>query len=523
MEPNLYSKIPTNPEYKKYYEPVSFKTLNEMERVFDDMAIRFKSSNTQKKKESTRKREENFQDWCEYYLADHLQYRGKFQKFHPLMLEYAQYFLTNNEDGLSQLRIFRGAGKTTLLFCLLLYKILTGTHCIMYVSKTERRAIECVYDLRLALLTNQRLMDDYNGPFNIKSAMGDIIITNTLGMECFVGSYGCFSQVRGVKFRNWRPQIIACDDIDDIDVSINEERFDKLITWFNSELYNCTAMEHHITMLGNVFHKNMLLIKASEMDGCKTYTLKALDNNDQSNYPERFPNEWLYKRRKILTPLFFNREFQHEINYDGEYFSNKHMHFSTIEDALLYTKTVIFMDGSFTVNGDTKAIIVLQVAPNNTYYVEDMLVRNCSTELALMFVADKQKELIAKEIYPIFYFDATFYQNEYTMNAIREIERMTGVFISAVPVKELKNKTLKIEMLTAYYNRDLFSFNEKLKNSDDYQKGIEQLYGWRPKTSGHDDFPDCMISAVLQLELPLDENSKVNYDRISEERTNNRW
>jgi hypothetical protein len=370
-------------------------------------------------------------------------------------------------------------------------------HCVMYVSKTETFSHSMLKRVRVELEHNQDLIDDF-GPFEVSSYQGDFVVQNKdMSIDCFFCGFGIGQSIRGTIYKSYRPTLCCCDDIDTQEICINKQRLENLEIYFKSELMGCVSINRwKVILVGNEYHSNMLLKIVSNMKNCQVFTMYALDSNLESTWPARFSTQALMDKRETLTPIFFNREYMHQPYAGSSYFPPEKIYYGSFlnEDN---QRTIIYLDGSFTDAGDYKSVVILTIAKDK-YYIKNLYVRQGTIESCLMWIATQYKELIEKQIYPTFYFDGTFYQEDWTLKAIKEIEKLTSMRLPGIPIKEVKNKVLKIESMSPYFIRDEIVFDVSLKDTPDMNEALNQLFAWRPIEHNKiaDDFPDSLISAI---------------------------
>jgi len=507
--------------FEQIYIPLNLKTINDVNNAFNSISEQLKHRKNQVSQIEKENCLNDFQRFCEVYLSHRLTVNDKFMPFHKVQIDYVNEILSNRVNSLTQLRISRSYGKTTLLLCLLIFLLIRQElNFVMYCSATEEMAAYCLNNIKLELISNEKLNSHF-GTFDIKTRGGDFICKNsTLNIDCLFGSYGLGTQVRGSLYNSHRPTFICTDDIDMDEATRNPERIKKCITWFKSELYGCKDMnKYRITSLGNRFAQHMVLQSISEMSNCKTFTLSALDSNSQSTWPERFSTEMLLQERQNTGPLYFDREMNHIPMSTSEIFPAEHLQFAQPEYSQ-FGRTIAFYDGSLSViNGDYKAIVILTIV-NDCYYIHDLYVRKGTQESALMWLAEKYKFLQSKNIPMTMYYDSTFFQKELVLQVVRNIEKQIGFHLPIIGQDQKVNKIQKIEQLQPLWFRKLIFFNKELENGLDFSEAKNELFNWIPEESNSkrkDDFLDALISAILinqigsKTSIPITGSEKFRY------------
>lgn len=134
------------------------------------------------------------------------------------------------------------------------------------VSDTETQAILFLQDIKKELQDNEQLIDlfgvkrDKDGKVKfIKESETDIIVEMTDGHRFRVMAKGSEQKVRGLKWKNKRPDLIVCDDLENDEIVMNQERREKFRRWFYGALVPCRADHGVIRVVGTILHMDSLL------------------------------------------------------------------------------------------------------------------------------------------------------------------------------------------------------------------------------------------------------------------------
>jgi len=203
----------------------------------------------------------------------------------------------------------RGHSKSTLITLgYVMHRILfRQAHFIVIVSDTLAQSKLFLEAIKMELEDN-----DY-----IKEVFGDLkgrkwgeedIITST-GIRILVR--GAQQKVRGLKYRNMRPDLFVIDDLEnDEAVETKEQRF-KLESWFNKALIPALSDDGRIVYVGTILHDDSLLNKI-----VKGYEAKAIHGDENAAYSEWFVQKYAAiqgfdprkgEREEDGTPLFPSR------------------------------------------------------------------------------------------------------------------------------------------------------------------------------------------------------------------------
>jgi len=134
----------------------------------------------------------------------------------------------------------------------------TSDH-IMIVSDTEAQAVNFVGDIKNELLENEALRDFFSVDRLVKDRETEFVIRFTDGYLCRVVAKGSEQKLRGLKWRNKRPNLIICDDLESDDQVMNQERREKFRNWFFGALVPSGSVDCKIRVVGTILHLDSLL------------------------------------------------------------------------------------------------------------------------------------------------------------------------------------------------------------------------------------------------------------------------
>ena len=212
---------------------------------------------------------------------------------------------------------FRGCGKTSL--CTIsfpIWAVLSNqAHFVVIVSKTINQVRSHFANLKRQLEENPLLKNDF-GPFDQDSDEWGAYAITSKKYDARIIAISTDQAVRGALFKHYRPDLIICDDIEDLQSTKTQESRDKIFNWFNSEIVPLGVHHTRIFVLGNFLHEFSLVgrlmnqIETKERDGvAKRYPL--LNEKGVCLWPGMYPNAEVIeaKRRKIGDDAVWSREY----------------------------------------------------------------------------------------------------------------------------------------------------------------------------------------------------------------------
>lgn len=233
---------------------------------------------------------QNHEAFCRIYLARHITH--EFAWFHKEMFRITEEY----QHKLNVFMAFRGSGKSTILnLSNALWSIL-GKHqkkFILIVSKTRLQSQSHFDNIKQELEENELLKNDL-GPFQTSKEDWGAYTIEIPKYEAKIMCIGAMQNIRGLKYRNHRPDLIICDDIEDMNSFQDGDEIEKMYNWFMGELWSIGDEKTNIVMLGNLLSRHSILItiyksmKRKEMAGIfKAYPL--LDDCNRILWPARYP------------------------------------------------------------------------------------------------------------------------------------------------------------------------------------------------------------------------------------------
>jgi predicted phage terminase large subunit-like protein len=277
--------------------------------------------------------EQSLEFFTVYYLAHYIQYPS------PDIHKDIYLDLENDEVRLMELIAFRGSAKSTLasLALPLWSAIFKKRNFIILCSDTSAQTGQIIRNIIFELETNPRIKEDF-GTFDSRKktwTSTNIVLNNDV--QIIARSTG--QQVRGLRFMENRPDLIVCDDVENVENVKTKEQRDKTQEWFLSDvLPSVDQTRGKVLLVGSLLHSDSLLARIK--DKCKKDNLGTLkeypllDEKGVTVWEEMYPAERIKELRK-QDERFFRREYLLEIVPDEGTIVEK-VHYYTDEPKLRY-------------------------------------------------------------------------------------------------------------------------------------------------------------------------------------------
>lgn len=229
--------------------------------------------------------------------------------------------LTENESlGNFYIVAFRGCGKSTILTTSYPIWAILGKQqkkFVLILCQTQSQAKQHMMNLRRELEDNVLLKNDL-GPFREESdewGSSSIVFSNSNARITVASSE---QSIRGLRHNQHRPDLIICDDVEDIASTKTREGRNKTHQWLTSEVIPTGDRNTRLIVIGNLLHEDSLLMRIKEnvasgqIDGIfKSYPLiqdgrilwigKYENMDEVEKERKKVGNEYAWQREYLLN------------------------------------------------------------------------------------------------------------------------------------------------------------------------------------------------------------------------------
>lgn len=246
------------------------------------------------------------------YFSDYLKHPSA--KFHSEMLE-----ITERTDlKLGVVVAFRGSAKSTIFS--LSYPIwsilgIQKKKFVLLISRTQTQARQLLQNIKAELERNELLKQDL-GPFEEPQdewRASSIVLSK---YDARITVLSADQSMRGLRHKSHRPDLIICDDIEDIASTKTQEGRDKTFNWFTGEIIPAGDLSTKIILVGNLVHDDSLIMRLKEKIefGEVSGVFKAfplIDKYGECLWQEKFttPKSLAELRKEVMSQKAWEREF----------------------------------------------------------------------------------------------------------------------------------------------------------------------------------------------------------------------
>ncbi|MEG0019279.1 MAG: phage terminase large subunit, partial [Oscillospiraceae bacterium] len=401
-------------------------------------------------------------------------------------------------------------------------------HYIVLLSDSSDQAEGFLDSISTELLENEAIIQDF-GKLEGKVWRSNVVVTKT---NIKIEAIGSGKKIRGRKHKNWRPDLIILDDIEnDENVRTSEQR-NKLENWFYKAVSKAGDGYTDIVYIGTLLHYDSLLAKILRNPGYKSAKYKAVlsFSNDLEHWKkwEELYTDLSDEAHEETARLYFENNkatmldgtsvlWNEKLSYydlmvmkvtegDAAFNSEEQNEPINPEDCLFreewleyYNEAEItfqggdwqyfgFCDPSLgkTKNSDYSAIITLAKQKSSGYlYVLDADVERCHPDKIITDILDKERMLRKTFGHGYTKFGCETVQFQWFLKEeLAKASAKAGLYLPVEEVPQSTDKTLRIQTLQPDIKNHYIKFNKRHKLL------LEQLLFF--PMAGYDDAPDAL-------------------------------
>ncbi len=257
-----------------------------------------------------------------FYLAHYI-------KYSMAALHWEMFAITENRNILRAVIVaFRGSGKSTLITLSYVLWAIMGREqrkFILLVGRTQEQSRQMLKNIRTELENNHLLRHDL-GPFREEEDEWrnmSLVISN---YDARIMAVSVDQSVRGLRHKEHRPDLIICDDIEDLESVKTRESRNKTRNWVVSELLPAGDTGTRYFLVGNYLHDDSLtqrmkeqIEESSDKNGIYR-SFPLLDEKGNCLWKEKYPdNEAIAaERARVGDESAWHREYLLHILSDTE-------------------------------------------------------------------------------------------------------------------------------------------------------------------------------------------------------------
>ena len=317
--------------------------------------------------------------WCRLFLPDY--FRDTSPKFH---VELIKYLFSENDEYVAAPR---GFAKTTVIQGCIMYMVTYRLKkFIVILEKNGTESDEVLQAIRETFKHNEFF----------KKVYGDIVKTNALGVYDIknkdaendlmangvrIRGKGFDTPVRGLKSRQYRPDLIVCDDIEEDQHIRSDDQRQKYYDNLTKGTIPALDIEGHLKMFGTILHYDSLLNNQIKLHTGHIYAAYDLDGDPQSTllWRKRWPYERLEEKRLKMMQEgkgsasyyqeYHNRPVNDETRAFKQEWMQKRFKKADLIDKPLRKFTILDVAETVKDKSDYTGQVSISVNPENEWYI----------------------------------------------------------------------------------------------------------------------------------------------------------
>lgn len=405
-----------------------------------------------------------------------------------------------SEDQYVAISAPRGHAKSTALTLsyALSAALFRDSKFIIILSDTEGQSSNFLGDIKSQLIENEDIHALFGKAKFVKDSETNIIAIMPDGHQFRIMAKGAGQRLRGLKWRNKRPDLILVDDLEDDEAVESKERRNKLYRWFTNAVMPCLSDDGRIRVAGTILHMDSVLEKLLNKKSWVTRRYAA-HNEDFSEilWPEKFPREKLEQIRASYiedgNPAGYSQEYlSYPIDESTAYFRRDDFQ-AYNKDTLDYDRLSYYTAVDFAISeresADYTVIATVGMDEDNKMYVVDIDRGRWDAKEIIDKMITKQ-ERYNPEIFTV---EAGSIQKALGPFLKEEMLR-TGVFLNLKEMTPVKDKQTRARSLQARLRQGTVFFDTRA----DWYPDIEQEMVRFPRDK-HDDMVDALAWIGLTL------------------------
>jgi|Deesub1362B_J571_1020462.scaffolds.fasta_scaffold00331_28 predicted phage terminase large subunit-like protein len=376
-------------------------------------------------------------------------------------------------------------------------------HFIPFISATQELAADYLRFIQIEFEENPRIKQDFGnlvtpGWWETK----DFVVNHNTRFLAF----GRMQRMRGIRYKQYRPDLIIVDDLEDEVFVRNPKRVKETVKWLLGAVYGSLARDGTMVFIGNILSKKSVLGQIiHRLDELrKQYNLKsvnakiyrAIKEDGTPLWPQRYSITELMKIKTIVGSVVFARDWQNDPQEEEGEIKEEWIHFYHPAMVGKHFPVIISIDPSVK-KGETanyKAIITLGRDPETGHLdILDAFIKRCSIDAMLRVAFSRYKEF--REFSPVLAFESNGFQVVLADN-FEKMCNEQGFYPALELVEHRIPKEMRMQRLSPLIERGIIRFQ---KNQGDQNLLIEQLLGLH-LPAVEDDGPDALEQAVSIIE-----------------------
>jgi hypothetical protein len=420
---------------------------------------------------------------------------------------------------------------------------------MLLIGQNEQKANTLLSDIQAEFEGNQILINDFKAQKTTGSWEDGKFVTAN---GCAFFAIGKGQDPRGIRYRQYRPDYIVGDDLDNKEECRNPRRLRQSVAYICEDVIPCGDIRGcRFILSNNIIAPHTILTEIRDTRQGWAYSqVNAADSDFNPRWRQKYTREYYMDLCTKIGTLSFHSEYNNSPYSEGLHFTHELIDrcWAVMPPLETFDCIIGYWDVAYSAakTADFNAIKVWGVhsgrgviaseakqssTQSSSLWQIDAFVRQCKMYDAIQWMYDFTASL-PKSIHINWYYESQFW-NDALMMVFREVtDKNASLFkkflgVGAGSISLIKDddrpKTHKFEHIMAqlpFYQQDRIRYNSLKRSSPDFQTGIAQLMAIEPGYKGHDDSPDADAAALSKLNRRIRAAAPMFFGHAYR---NNRW
>lgn len=249
---------------------------------------------------------------------------------------------------------------------------------IVYIASSLEKAKTHFRNLKAELLSHPLLLHlmnvlrDTETEFEYQDLTSDSFV--------LIQVYGAGQNLRGIRYRERRPDIVIVDDVESLESSMSETQRQKLKEWFFADVMPLSAQARFF-VIGTVLHQDSLLNSLiNDPPAGFTVIKRAILEDGKPTWSAKFPLERVLQlkedfRKQGLLHRFYTEYMNEPIAEETQIFKQSYFRYydpKSLDVSSLNVFTTVDLAISQKQEADYTAVVTVGVSSSNEWYVLDV-------------------------------------------------------------------------------------------------------------------------------------------------------
>jgi len=435
----------------------------------------------------------SFRFFCEYYL-DH------YFTLHPadFHLDLFRILQDKNIDGHAIIG-FRGSAKSTISsFAFPLWCALTRRYnFILVINDTVSQMELNIANIKIEVEDNKRIREDFNAAPTDKWTRDELLMSS--GVYIMGRSRG--QKVRGLRWRQYRPDLIIVDDAEDLEWVRKKANRDKTERWFLTEVVSGKEEAGaKMVVIGNLLHKDALMARLKKMKMYEVSEFPLIDPKTKKvTWVAKYPTieSLRKKKREVKYNTIWSREFLLKVvSEEDQVVKEEEVHYYDVERLITPVHSVRIN----ALNGGTGVDLAIseKETADLTAMVSGILAQEDGQKILYIKPSIVHKRIdLAQTVEAAATINNTMPQGSkffvedvgYQKAAIKEMQKR---LIPVVGVRPVRDKRARFETAALYIKQGVVRFPQ-----NGCKELFTEMFGFGVEE--HDDLVDAMVYLILGM------------------------